>query len=61
MKSHPPREAISTGDSVDTNPIAGRMVMARAIEIATNDGRLAIALSAQDWQQAKLELTGETE
>ena len=61
MKSHPPREALLTGDSVDTDPIAGRMVMARAIEIATNDGRLAIDLSAQDWQQAKRELTGETE
>ena len=61
MKSHPPREAILTGESVDTDPIAGRMVMARAIEIAINDGRLAIDLSAHDWQQAKRELTGETE
>ena len=61
MKSHPPREAVLPGDSVDIDPIAGRMVMARAIEIAINDGRLAIDLSAQDWQQAKRELTGETE
>lgn len=53
------REPILTGDSVDTDPAAGRMVMARALEIAISDGRLAIDLSANDWQQAKRELTGE--
>jgi len=61
MKAHLPRETILTGESVDTDPVAGRMVMERAIEIATSDGRLAIDLSAHDWQQAKRELTGETE
>jgi len=61
MKPNPPREAILSGDSVDTDPIAGRKVMARAIEIATSDGRLAIDLSANDWQQAKRELTGEVD
>ncbi len=55
------RKAILTGDSVDTDPVAGRMVMARALEIALNNGRLAINLSAHDWQQAKRELTGESE
>ena len=54
-------KAILTGESVDTDPVAGRMVMARAIEIAISDGRLAIDLSAHDWQRAKRELTGETE
>lgn len=54
-------EPILTGDSIDTDPVAGRMVMARALEIAISDGRLAIDLSANDWQQAKRELTGETE
>ena len=61
MKTHPPKEVILTGDSVDTDPIAGRLVMARALEIAINDGRLAIDLSANDWRQAKRELTGEPE
>ncbi|MFZ4780572.1 MAG: hypothetical protein ACOYM3_34905 [Terrimicrobiaceae bacterium] len=61
MKANPPKEAILTGDSVDTDPVAGRMVMARAIEIATSDGRLAIDLSADDWQQAKRELTGKAD
>jgi hypothetical protein len=61
MKPSLPRETILTGDSVDTDPIAGRMVMARALEIAISDGRLAIDLSAHDWQQAKRELTGETD
>jgi hypothetical protein len=61
MKPHPPREAILTGDSVDTDPVAGRIVMERAIELASIDGRSAIDLSAKDWQQAKRELTGEAE
>ena len=61
MKPRPPSEAILTGDSIDTDPVAGRLVMARAIEIATSDGRLAIDLSANDWQQAKRELTGEAD
>lgn len=52
---------ILTGDSVDTDPEAGRLVMARALEIAINDGRLAIDLPSLDWQQAKRELTGEPE
>ena len=30
--------------------------MARAIKIATDDGRLAINLSKTDWEQAKREL-----
>ncbi len=33
--------------------------MARAIEIATGDGRLAINLSKTDWEQAKRELDDE--
>jgi hypothetical protein len=37
----------------------GRLVMARAIEIATADGRLAINLSKTDWEQAKRELRRE--
>lgn len=58
MKSRAP---ILTLDAVDTDPEAGQMVMARAIEIAIRDGRLVIDLSAHDWQQAKRELTGETD
>ena len=50
-----------TGASVDSDPEAGRLVMARALEIASNNGRLAIDLSANDWQQAKRELTGEVD
>ncbi|TSA34688.1 MAG: hypothetical protein D4R65_05845 [Verrucomicrobiaceae bacterium] len=56
---NPPKEAVLDGDSIDTDPVAGRLVMVRAIEIASSDGRLAIDLSASDWQQAKRELTGE--
>lgn len=55
------KRAMLSGDSVDTDPAAGRLVMARALEIAISDGRLAIDLSLLDWQQAKRELTGEAE
>jgi len=51
--------AFLSSDSVDTDPAAGLMVMKRAIEIAINDGRLVIELSAHDWQQARRELTGQ--
>ena len=61
MKPNPLKETSISGDSVDTDPIAGRRVMARAIEIASSNGRMAIDLSANDWQQAKRELTGEAE
>ncbi|MFZ4776946.1 MAG: hypothetical protein ACOYM3_16375 [Terrimicrobiaceae bacterium] len=61
MKANPERSPLITSESVDTDPIAGRLVMARAIEIAISNGRLAIDLSANDWQQAKQELTGEAD
>jgi hypothetical protein len=61
MKSNRPRKPSLTGASVDSDPEAGRLVMARALEIASNNGRLAIDLSANDWQQAKRELTGEVD
>ncbi len=61
MNPNSPAKIILTDDSIDTNPVAGRMVMARAIELASIDGRSAIDLSITDWQQAKRELTGGTE
>ena len=56
MKTDPPNQSV---DSPTTAPVAGRLVMARAIEIATTGGRLAINLSKTDWEQAKRELNGE--
>lgn len=61
MKTYLLNKGLYPGDSIDTDPVAGRKIMERAIEIATADGRLAIDLSADDWQKAKRELTGETE
>jgi len=56
MKTHPLKQGIvfATTDSV-----GGSIVMARAIEIASADGRLAIDLLKTDWEQAKRELSGE--
>ena len=50
-----------TGDPVDTDTVGGCMVMGRAIEIATTDGRSALDLSEGDLEKAKLELSGEAE
>lgn len=61
MNPASPGKVILTDDAIDTNPVAGRMVMARALELASIDGRSAIDLSITDWQQAKRELTGGTE
>jgi len=62
MKAKPTRgNTVLTSDSIDTNPAAGRMVMARAIELAFIDGRTATDLSVADWLQAKRELTGGVE
>ena len=49
------------GDPVDTDTVGGCMVMGRAIEIASDDGRSAIDLSRTDLEQAKQELTSEAE
>ena len=56
MKTDPLNQGV---DSPVADPVSGRLVMARAIEIATTDGRLAINLSRTDWEQAKRELNGE--
>jgi len=61
MKSFLLNQGLYTEDSIDTDPAAGRMIMERAIELASIDGRSAIDLSAKDWQQARRELTGKTE
>jgi len=62
MNANPaPGKTVLTDDAIDTNPVAGRMVMTRAIELASIDGRTGIDLSITDWQQAKRELTGELE
>ena len=56
MKTDPLNQG---ADSPAIAPVAGRLVMARAIEIAATDGRLAINLSKIDWDQAKRELNDE--
>ena len=56
MKTDLPSSGV---DSPAIAPVAGRLVMARAIEIAATDGRLAINLSKIDWEQAKRELNDE--
>ena len=61
MKTYLLTQGNLTGDPVDTDTVGGCMVMARAVEIATTDGRSSIDLSRTDLEQAKRELTGEAE
>lgn len=61
MKTSLLNQHLLSRDSIDTDPIAGRLIMERAIELATLDGRLAIDLSSNDWNQAKRELSGEAD
>lgn len=41
------------------NPLTGRATMARALQIVASDGRRAISLSRNDWNQAEEELNRE--
>ena len=61
MKTYLLNEDLSTGESVDTDSVAGRIVMEREIELASIHDRSAMFLFTNNWQQARRELTGETE
>ncbi len=61
MKTYLLNQGLYTKDSFGNDSATGPVVMARAIEIATNDKRPAIELSADDWQRAKRELSDKTE
>jgi len=55
-----PQEA-ATENSAGLDSVTGGKVMARAIELAFLSGRSAIELSKNDWEQAKQEMTGESD
>lgn len=61
MKTDPSnqREVAENPASIDS--ATGGMVMNRAIELASINGRSAIKLSKTDWEQAKREMIGESE
>ena len=50
-----------SADSVGIGTVTRQMVRERAVELAVINGRSTQEVSKSDWDQAKLELTGETD
>ena len=61
MKINPPKEAALLLNSVGVGTVTNKMVRERAVELAVIDGRSAQEVSKSDWEQAKRELTGESD
>ena len=61
MKTNPLKEGVLTENSAGLGTVTRKMVRERAIELAVINGRPAQEASKSDWEQAKRELTGETD
>jgi hypothetical protein len=61
MKIDPPKEAVLLLNSAGIGTVTNKMVRERAVELAVIDGRSAQEVSKSDWEQAKRELTGESD
>lgn len=61
MKTNPLKEGALTENSVGLGTVTQKMVQARAAELAVINGRLAHEASKSDWEQAKRELTGDSD
>ena len=59
MKTNPLKQGIITENSTGIGTASRAMVRARAVELAVINGRAAAEVSKSDWEQAKLELTGD--
>jgi hypothetical protein len=59
MKPNPLKQGILTNNSKGIGTVNRKMVRERAVELAVINGRSAQEVSKSDWEQAKLELTGE--
>ncbi len=58
MKTNPLKQGALTDNSTGLGTVSRKMVRERAMEIAVINGRSTHAVSKADWEQAKLELTG---
>jgi hypothetical protein len=58
MDTNPLKEGALTENSVGIGTVTSKMVQQRAVELAAINGRSAQEVSTADWEQAKLELTG---
>jgi hypothetical protein len=58
MNNNPLKEGVVTVNSAGVGTVTRKMVRVRAIELAAINGRSMQDVSKSDWEQAKLELTG---
>ncbi len=61
MKTNPLKEGALTKNSAGIGTVTRKMVRERAVELAAINGRSAHEASKSDWEQAKQELTGNSE
>jgi hypothetical protein len=61
MKIDPPKDAALIINSTGVGTVTDKMVRERAVELAVIDGRTAQEVSTSDWEQAKRELTNESD
>jgi hypothetical protein len=61
MKTNPLKEGALTENSAGIGTVTRKMVRERAIELAVINGRSAQEVSKSDWEQAKRELTGDSD
>ena len=61
MKTNPLKEGVLTENSAGLGTVTRKMVRERAVELAVINGRSAQEASKTDWEQAKCELTGDSD
>ena len=60
MKTNPLKDGALTENSIGIGTVTPKMVRERAVELAAINGRSAKEVSKSDWEQAKRELTGDS-
>jgi hypothetical protein len=61
MKTNPLKDGVLTANSVGIGTVTRKMVRERAVELAVINGRSAKEVSKSDWDQAKRELTDDSD
>ena len=60
MKTNPLKDGVLTENSAGIGTVTRKMVRERAVELAGINGRAAQQVSKSDWEQAKRELTDDS-
>jgi hypothetical protein len=61
MKTNPSKDGVLTENSAGIGTVTRKMVRERAVELAAINGRSAQEVSKSDWEQARRELTGDSD